>query len=210
MAIFNPQDIGAELSRMLLDPSCYDPQKLREKLRQMLRQLSYKEGIFKLTSGRESDFYVDGKLTALDPVGSWLIGNCFCNIISTVCPDVKGVAGVTLGADPLVTATSIVGLHRSLFLPQIIVRKEPKNHGTENQLEEAATVPKNSALVLLDDVLTTGGTLYRIGIKALEKAGYTIAAILTILDREEGGREFLAEKGYSNLHSIFTRTELLA
>ena len=186
------------------------PINYRESLGRMLLEYSYRRGKFKLTSGKESDFYIDCKKTILTPMGAWLVGNCFCDIITSVCGDVQAVAGITLGADPLVTATSVVGIERSLDLPQIIIRKEPKNHGSGNWLEEAATVPVNASVALFDDVLTTGGTLVRIGVKALESKGHTVSAIILIVDREEGGREFLIESGYSNVYSIFTRTELLA
>jgi len=175
----------------------------------MLMQLSYKKGTFKLTSGKESDFYVDGKKTVLDGEGSFLVGTCFYSMIRRIYPDAQAVAGVTLGADPLVTATSLIAFQRGSSLPQIIIRKERKNHGTGNQLEEAATVPKNANIILLDDVLTTGGTLLKIGIPALERAGHKILAILVVVDREEGGRQALEGCGYG-VQSILTRTELLA
>ncbi|MDP1834270.1 MAG: orotate phosphoribosyltransferase [Candidatus Moranbacteria bacterium] len=179
------------------------------RLKQMLLKLSYKKGTFKLTSGRESDFYVDGKKTVLDGEGSFLVGACFYSMIRNFYPDAQAVAGVTLGADPLITATSLIAFQRGRSLPQIIIRKEAKKHGTGNQLEAAATVSENANVILLDDVLTTGGTLLKIGIPALERAGYKVLAILVVVDREEGGRQILEERGYG-IRSILTRTELLA
>jgi orotate phosphoribosyltransferase len=184
--------------------------KNRIELGLMLLKHSYRNGIFTLTSGKESDFYIDCKPTILIPWGSCLVGGCFAHIISNASRVVEAVAGVTLGADPLLTATSIMGLQWGLDLPQIIIRKEPKSHGTGKQLEEAGTVLRNSSVALLDDVLTTGGTTLNVGIRALENDGHKVKIILLVVDREEGGREFLAENGYNNVHSIFTKTELLA
>lgn len=185
-------------------------EKNRIELGLMLLEHSYREGIFTLTSGRDSDFYIDCKQTILIPRGSCLVGGCFSHMISIASCAVQGVAGVTLGADPLVTATSIMGLQWGLNLPQIIIRKESKGHGTGKQLEKAGTVLENSPLALLDDVLTTGGTTFNVGIRALKNDGHDAKIILLVVDREEGGREFLAEKGYNNVHAIFTKTQLLA
>jgi orotate phosphoribosyltransferase len=102
----------------------------------------------------------------------------------------------------------MVALMRGFDLPQIIIRKEAKGHGTGKYLEEAATVPRNTQLVLVDDVLTTGGTLLK-SIERINAQGHTVRHIIMIVDREEGAREMLISKGFI-VHSVFTRTELLA
>ncbi|EKE10994.1 MAG: Orotate phosphoribosyltransferase [uncultured bacterium] len=180
----------------------------RLELGNLLLKHSYKKGTFTLTSGKQSDFYIDCRCTALIPRGGFCIGTCFLYLIAKNCPDVQAIAGMTMGADPLITATSMVALMRGFDLPQIIIRKEAKGHGTGKYLEEAATVPRNAQLVLVDDVLTTGGTLLK-STERINAQGHTVKHIIMIVDREEGAREMLISKGFI-VHSIFTRTELLA
>ena len=183
----------------------------RARLRQLLLKYSYKEGIFTLTSGKKTDFYIDVKETALMAEGAFLIGQCFYDLISKqeLLP-VQAVAGITLGADPLITATSMAGYLNGHELPGIIIRKEAKDHGTGNQLEIAGNVPKGAVIALLDDVVTAAGTLLQIGVKALEKEGFTVAQILSVVDRQENGAaEWIQAAGYK-YQPIFTREELLA
>ncbi len=180
----------------------------RLELGNMLLKYSYRSGSFTLTSGTTSDFYIDCRCTALIPRGGFCIGTCFLHLISKHCPNIQAIAGMTMGADPLITATSMVALVRGFDLPQIIIRKEAKGHGTGNYLEKAATAPKNANTILVDDVLTTGGTILK-SAERLRSQGFKVEHVMVIVDREEGARETLKEEGF-NVHSIFTRTELLA
>ncbi len=179
----------------------------------LLLQHSYKKGTFTLTSGRESDFYIDVKKTALLSAGAWLIGEYFYRMIEANAISIYAVAGVTLGADPLVTATSMASagkLDQAISgLSGMIIRKEPKGHGTGNQIESAAQIPDGAPIALLEDVITTGGTVLRVGVKALEDAGFTVGMILSVIDRQEGGAEAIQEAGYY-FDSIFTRESLLS
>jgi orotate phosphoribosyltransferase len=183
---------------------------IRLELGNLLLKHSYKSGSFTLTSGKTSDFYIDCRCTALIPRGGYCIGTCFLAIISDHCQhDVQAIAGMTLGADPLVTATSMVALINHGFdLPQIIIRKEAKGHGTGNYLEKAATILNGAKVLLVDDVLTTGGTLLK-SADRIRNQGFQVGHIMVIVDREEGAREMLEKEGF-RVHSIFTRTELLA
>lgn len=177
-----------------------------------LLRYSYRKGTFTLTSGKTSDFYIDGKKTILNDDGAFRTGMVFCDMIAefnrTAERPVEAVAGMTLGADPLVTSTSVIGYLRGMSLSQIIIRKEAKGHGTGQYLEIGSKVPPGCSVALLEDVVTTAGTLMK-AIDRLETQGFHIGLVATIVDREEGGRESLAVRGYE-LRSVFTRTELLA
>lgn len=182
-------------------------EEMRVRLAKLLYERSYKEGKFILTSGRESDFYFDGKQTALHPEGAFLIGHLFNHIIKDH-TDITAVGGLTLGADPLVTATSVISYQLGRPLPAFIVRKSPKGHGTNQYLEGLSNLQTGKPVAMLEDVVTTGGSLLT-ACERVKKAGFTIGMLCTVLDREEGGNEAIKAAGYE-LHSIFRRSELLA
>lgn len=184
------------------------------KLGAMLLERSYREGTFTLVSGKTSDFYIDTKQTFLEAQGSVLIGECFWDTIKKYCPQATAIAGVPVGATPLATATSIISAldksSKSLPLAQGIVRKVVKDHGSNKQVEIPQSVKVGDTIVLVDDVLTTGGTNLT-AVNALRDAGFIVGMIAIVVDREEGGREYLMrETGIKNIHAIFTRSELLA
>ncbi len=180
----------------------------RARLGELLLQYSYKKGTFTLTSGKTSDFYIDFKATALTPEGGLCTGMVFCDMIADLDEPVQAVAGVTLGADALVSDTSLVGFLRGMHLERIIIRKESKGHGTNKYLERSSRVVSGTSVALLEDVVTTGGTLFK-AIERLEAEDLRVKIILVGVDREEGGCDVLREKGY-DVRSIYTRTQLLA
>jgi orotate phosphoribosyltransferase len=159
-----------------------------------------------LTSGRKSDYYFDCKPTALYPEGAYALGHLFCDMLDGL--GVVGVGGMTLGADPLVCAVTVVSYTRGKPLSGFIVRKQAKGHGTNQYLEGLENFRPGDKVAMLEDVVTTGGTLLK-ACERVRQAGLEIAAVLAVLDREEGGRENLAQAGYE-LRSIFTRSELKA
>jgi orotate phosphoribosyltransferase len=185
-----------------------DLTQMRQRLKELLLQKSYREGKVKLSSGLESDFYIDGKQTTLDAEGAYLCGKLLYEMICTEAKNIGGVGGMTLGAGPLVTAVSMVSYLANKPIPAFIVRKEPKGHGTENYIEGKSNLPDGSSVALLEDVVTTGGTLIDV-IDRVTAQGFEVGLIATVVDRQEGGGEALAEKGY-NLFSVFTREELLS
>jgi len=178
---------------------------LRKKLARLLLEKSYREGDFTLTSGKKSDYYFDCKQTALHPEGSWLLGRLFLEFLKNFAID--GVGGMTLGADPLVSSVTVLSHEAGRPLPGFIVRKQSKGHGTDQYLEGLANFAPGAKVAMLEDVVTTGGTLLK-AIGRVRDAGFDVVAVLCVLDRQEGGREALAEAGYE-LVSIFTRKELL-
>ena len=179
----------------------------KEALKKIILKKSYREGTFKLTSGRVSDFYIDCKQTTLSAEGAYLCGRLFYEMIRDF-QEVCAVGGMTLGADPLVTAVSIVSYLEKSPVPAFIIRKEPKGHGTASWIEGKSNIPPGGTVALVEDVVTTGGTL----IKAIERTrqeGFQVGPVLTVVDRQEGGSQLLKEHGF-DLRSIFTRSELVS
>ena len=180
-------------------------QKQKARLAAILYEKSYLAGEFTLTSGRKSDYYFDCRQSSLHPEGAALIGALFFHMLKGM--DVQALAGMTMGADPLVTATSVTALTHGVFLPALIVRTEAKGHGTARHVEGLANVSPGQRVIMLEDVVSTGGSVLK-ACKRVEEAGLTVASVFCILDREEGAAEAIMEAGYP-LRSIFTRAELV-
>ena len=178
---------------------------LKQRLALLLLEKSYKEGDFTLASGKKSEYYFDCRQTALHPEGAWLIGSLFFDMIKDL--PIVGVGGMTLGSDPLITATSVISWEKGRPLNGFIVRKESKGHGTNQYVEGLANFSKGDKVVLLEDVVTTGGSILTACERA-EAVGLEIVQICSVLDREEGGRKKVQQAGYS-LASLFNRKELV-
>lgn len=116
------------------------------------------------------------------------------------------VGGLTLGADPLATAVSLAFFANGAVVPAFIVRKQAKDHGTLAWIEGAKTFPKGAELVVVEDVTTTGGSSLK-AVEKLEEAGFKVRAILTVVDRQEGARKVIEEKGIKFL-SLSTLPEI--
>lgn len=178
---------------------------LKRRLARLLVEKSYREGDFVLASGRRSDYYFDCRVTALHAEGSWLIGTLFNNMLRDL--DIKGVGGMTMGADPLVSATTVISHEQGRPLHGLLVRKEAKSYGTGQSVEGLGNFSAGDSVAMLEDVVTTGGSLLK-ACDRVRDAGLCIAAVCAILDREEGGREKLQAAGY-DLLALFTRKELV-
>ncbi len=179
----------------------------RSELMQIVRDLSYEEREVTLASGRKSNFYFDGKQTTLHARGGFLVGKAFLAEVQKFAGPIHGVGGLTLGADPIATATSIAGQLAGEPMHAFIIRKEPKGHGTGQWLEGRKNLPPGSRVVIVEDVTTTGGS----SIKAVERAreeGLEVAGIVTLVDREEGARENI-EKERIELRAVFTRSQVV-
>lgn len=177
----------------------------KRRLARLLVEKSYREGDFVLASGRRSDYYFDCRVTALHAEGSWLIGTLFNQMLRQM--DITGVGGMTLGADPLVAATTVISHEMGKPLNGLLVRKEAKGHGTGQFVEGLGNFNAGDRVAMLEDVVTTGGSLLK-ACDRVRDAGLSIVAVCAILDREEGGREKLREAGY-DLLALFTRAELV-
>ncbi|MEW6456123.1 MAG: orotate phosphoribosyltransferase [Acidobacteriota bacterium] len=175
---------------------------MRERLLEILKEKSFKKDVKRiLASGRESTYYIDGKITTMDPEGAYLIANIVLEILKAF--DVDAIGGYTLGADPIVGA--VVGLSYQLRKPiyGFIVRKEPKTHGEMKLIE--GPFKRGWKVALIDDVVTTGSSILKAA-KAVEEEGAEVALTMAIVDRLEGGRKNLESKGYKFI-SIFTRKD---
>ena len=148
-------------------------------------------GDFTLSSGRKSSYYFDGRLLSLDPEGAHLLGEQLLPLLTEA--DVSAIGGPTLGADPIVAAVATVSWERGQPIPAFIVRKEAKEHGTSQLIEGSVTA--GSTVAIVDDTCTTGGSLFH-AIAAAEDAGCTVALVLAILDRNEGGSAAIRQRGY--------------
>ncbi|MDR2489671.1 MAG: orotate phosphoribosyltransferase [Desulfovibrio sp.] len=184
-----------------------DVHALKVRLAGILCEKSYMEGDFTLSSGRKSEYYFDCRQTSLHPEGAWLIGSIFVYMLRGV--DVQAVAGMTMGADPLVTATSMVARGEGMYLPALIVRKEPKGHGAGRTVEGLANVPRGSGVVMLEDVVSTGGSVLK-ACRQVEAAGLRVLSVMCILNRREPGcAEAFAGEG-RHLQAMYTREDLLS
>ncbi|WP_298269316.1 orotate phosphoribosyltransferase [Geobacter sp.] len=179
----------------------------KERLKQIVLELSYEKRKVILASGRESDFYFDGKQTTLHAEGGLLVGKLFYEAIKDV-EGVQGVGGITLGADPIATATSIAAYLDGRPMHAFIIRKEPKGHGTGQWLEGRKNLQPGSKVIIVEDVVTTGGSSMKAVLRA-EEEGLEVLGIVSLVDREEGGRENIEKEGFW-LRTIFTKSELLA
>lgn len=177
----------------------------RARLLELLRSRAFAEREVTLSSGLKSNFYIDCKQVSLHPEGAALIGELFHAAIDALAPDAVAVGGLTLGADPLATATSVVSFQRGRPRAAFIVRKEPKGHGT-NQWVESAGLPAGSKVVILEDVVTTGASTLR-AIERARGAGLDVVHALGLVDRLEGGRE--AVEAQAPLSTLFTRRDFL-
>lgn len=183
----------------------------KQELLQLLRAQSVVYGDFTLVSGKKSDFYVDSKLTTLHPRGALLIGQVGWELVQLEAASrgvqPKSIGGLTMGADPIALA---VGMAASAAAPgtaplQVFcVRKTPKAYGRSKLIEGNFT--PGQAVVVVDDVITTGGSTLQ-AIDAIQQEGGKVAFALVLVDRQEGGRAAIEARGVPVV-SFFTRTEI--
>lgn len=159
----------------------------RARLLELLRGLSYEEREVTLASGKKSNFYIDCKQTSLTAEGHFLIGQLFRAVIERACPEAQAVGGLTLGADPLASAVSTVSFLAGKPLCAFVVRKEPKGHGTGQWLEGIKNLRPGMPVVILEDVVTTGGSTLKAVSRAREFE-LDVRHVVALVDREEGGR----------------------
>ena len=176
---------------------------MKERLIQLLSELSVRHGTFTLASGKQSDFYVDVRQTSLNADGAWCIGNL---MLDALAEDVVGIGGLTMGADPVVSAVTTVSSHRGRPIHGLLIRKEPKGHGVGQYCVGLGNLPAGSKVAIVEDTTTTGGSLLK-AIERAREAGLDVIQCLTVVDRQEGAAERIATAGYT-LESLVTRSEL--
>jgi len=176
-------------------------------LKEIIRAQSVAFGDFTLASGQKSDVYIDIRKTSLHSAGAYLIGRAFWELMHERWPESKGVGGLTLGADPLVTGTAIAAHLDGHTLAAIIVRKEAKSHGTQRAVESPGLLNPGDHVVVVDDVVTSGGSTL-VAVNALRGEGYIVEQALAVVDREAGARELLQKHGVE-LTALFRFAELV-
>jgi orotate phosphoribosyltransferase len=181
------------------------PEEERRRLLALLAAQSVERRRVVLASGRESDFYVDCKRTVLTAEGHWLVGRLLFALTKRLAPGAVGVGGMTMGADPLASAVSLMSHLAQQPLHAFYVRKEPKGHGTNRWIEGLYGVPKGAHLAMVEDVVTTGGSTLK-AIERVEEAGYVVEAVAALVDRQEGGREALEARGFP-MDSLFLKSD---
>jgi orotate phosphoribosyltransferase len=177
---------------------------LKEKLLSLLKKDAFKKGKFILSSGKESSFYLDGRIITMTPEGAYLIAAIILEMIKG--DTLEGFGGPTLGADPIVGAVACLSYLQAMPpLKTFIVRKTAKEHGTQRQVEGPA-LKAGDRVVLVDDVATTGKSLVEAK-QVLDALGVIAEKAIVIVDRNEGAKENLARIGLK-LESIFSLTDL--
>jgi len=176
---------------------------LKIKLLALLKKEALKKGKFVLSSGKTSNYYLDGRIITLNPEGAYLVASIILTLTET--RGIDAIGGPTLGADPIVGAIATLSHIQKIPLKTFIVRKIAKEHGMQRQIEGPA-LNKGDKAILIDDVATTGKSLVEAK-EVLDKIGVSVAAAIVIVDRGEGAKENLAKAGLK-LESIFTREDL--
>jgi orotate phosphoribosyltransferase len=179
----------------------------RARLLELLTQRSFERRKVVLSSGRESDFYIDCKRTALTAEGHVLIGRLLYREVRAKSPEAKGVGGLTLGADPLASAVSLTSWLEGHPLQAFIVRKEPKGHGTGQWIEGLSALGPGAPVAILEDVVTSGASTLK-AIERAEQEGLKVSGAFALVDRLEGGREAIEAKG-QRLTTLFTRKDFI-
>ena len=162
---------------------------MKEELLEVLKRDAYKKGEFTLSSGKKSEHYVNCKPVTLTGRGLTLASLLILKHVDT-----PYVAGLTLGADPLVAGVSLVSALDGRLVNSLIVRKEPKGHGTGAWIE-GLLPPEGTGITILEDVITTGASALKAADK-VEDAGYKVSRIVSIVDRQDGGSDAIREAGF--------------
>ncbi len=174
-----------------------------------IKTLCYEKKEFTLASGKKSDFYIDLRRISFD--GEYLshIGKLLYGEIKNM-EDLKFsvIAGVPVGGIPLISAILAAGFLDNKPLKSVVIRKEKKEYGKGNLIEPVQFLSKGSNILIIEDVVTTGGSILK-AVKNAREEGYEVTDAVCMVDRQEGGAEFLGENGIE-LHSVFTRADIVS
>ena len=170
----------------------------KEKLYKRIQEIEvFKKGNFTLSSGKKSNYYIDGRLISLDPTGSELISKIFQKKINF---EIDKIGGPATAAIPLISSLSLyLKYQHNLEIPGFYIRPSIKEHGLTNKIE--GSLSKEENVVVIDDTLTTGASIINT-IKEIQRAGANVKLSLSIFDRNEGGKEKIEKRGISH-YSIF-------
>jgi len=181
----------------------------RAKLLKMLAEKSFRLGNFKLSSGGTSDYYIDCRLTTLDAAGAVATGEAVVEEIRERGWKADAIGGLTMGADPIVVATSVISNQQGLPINGFLVRKAEKTHGTGQRIEGFRE--KGAQVVVVDDVCTTGASTIQ-AIEAAREFGFEISGVLCLVEREEAGGRANVEKAAAPVPfvALFTANDVRA
>ena len=157
-------------------------------------------GEFTLTSGKKSNYYIDGKRITLSPEGAYWVGKAIFDELAGI--DVDAVGGVATGAYPMVTAVAVISYLEGKPLPVFIVREVAKEHGTMRKIE--GHLKEGSRVAILEDVLTTGGSVIK-AVEAVAAMSCKVVRVIALVDRSEGGSDRLKKEGYDFKAILYLR-----
>ncbi len=183
------------------------PEQARAEMLALIREVAYAEGDFTLASGKKSKYYIDGRRVTIHPRGAVLAGVLFADAIRDLLEaggEPLGITGMTLGADPIITAAAMAAAAAGHELYPVYCRKEPKGHGAGRQLEGYVDPVKRC--VVVEDTATTGASALKAA-AAARAAGIEPLAVVLLVDREEGAREAVEEAGLA-FRTVFTVGDL--
>jgi orotate phosphoribosyltransferase len=172
----------------------------KARLVELIKELAVIHGPVTLSSGIEANYYVDLRRATLHHEAAPLIGQVMLDLLdSKGITDFDSVGGLTMGADPVATAVLHQGAARGKTFDAFVVRKAPKDHGMGRQIEGPDVAGKK--VIIFEDTSTTGASPLTAA-RALEKAGATVVAVATVVDRATGAREAIEDAGYRYLFAI--------
>jgi orotate phosphoribosyltransferase len=179
---------------------------LRERLKDLVIEKAFRYSetpSFKLVSGKMSNYYFNCKAVTLHPEGMYLTGNILFDLIKDA--GINGIGGLTLGADPIACAVAYTSYAKGTPVEAFVVRKTPKSHGTMQWIE--GNIVQGDRVAIVDDVITTGkSTIEAVG--RAQEAGLQIVKVISLIDRQEGGREAIEALGFP-FAAIVTREEVM-
>lgn len=179
---------------------------MKNRLIELIIEKAFKyseEPVFKLVSGRVSNYYFNCKAVTLYPEGMYLIGNIIFDQIKDL--NIRGIGGLTLGADPIAYAVAYTSYLKENPIEAFVIRKTSKSHGTMQWIE--GNIKSGDMVVIVEDVITTGKSTIE-AITRAKEAGFVIVKVIALIDRQEGGREAVEALGYK-LDAIITRDEVM-
>lgn len=178
-----------------------------ERLIQMIAERSFQMSdtpTFKLASGKLSRYYVNCRIVTLDPEGMFLIGNLIFDRIRAT--GVDAIGGPSLGANPIADAVSMAAYRQGRHIKPFYVREQVKDHGIAKKIE--GNIRKGDRAVIVDDVITTGASTVR-AIESARSEGLMVVKVITLVDREEGGREEI-RRYVQDVESLVTMSSLIS
>jgi orotate phosphoribosyltransferase len=181
----------------------------RDELLELLATNSFRLGEFTLSSGGKSDYYIDCRTTTLHARGAELTGRVFRELIQQQGWQPQAVGGLTMGADPIVVATSVISSQMGAPIHGFLVRKAEKAHGMGRRVE--GFQEKGARVVIVDDVCTTGGSTIQ-AVESAREFGFNIMGVACLVERLEAGGRPAVEKAASPAPfiSVFTSNDVKA